>query len=244
MLQNYTVDSLELQRKKWKAEPLTYQPLAYDDLMPGVLNAIALGLHLELNVAGWVGESNKSIKDKISPAAFKSLGKNINDEKNHYDQFIFAADVYKVSQESMKRAEELGKAWEEHSAHPLEKAATSEAGVFLPSLFLLTQFGGHSLANMAGEISKDEFRHVIMNCSVLDALGKRQTAFDSLTELRHETLAFVFDSVQIDDLGIDLDFMLEQSDQLVLTGKAPELQAMSFHQQYLVPFENPNHKQY
>jgi hypothetical protein len=240
----YTVETLESQRTVWKAKPIKWEPLEIEELEPAIQRAIALGLVLELPVAGWVGDAVKFLQSRVSPATLKSMGKNINDERNHYNSFMYASAVYTPTVEMTKEADAIAAAWDEHPASTLMKAATSESGVFLPSLFLLSQFGGHELANIGTQISEDEFRHVVINWNVLKVMGEQRSAFTSLRDLRLQTLEFIFRDVVVPDMGIDLDFMLEQSDLLVQDGHAPELQTLSRHAVYMVPFENENEALY
>lgn len=241
-----TYDQLEQSRRRWEPYPLAYVPFeTYEGNIPAVLErCIALGLYLELPVAEWVGEATKK-ELPISRAARTTLGRNIADEAVHYKGFKYADMTYRVPVMTLHEAEQIGSIWENHPSHPLEKACLAETGVFLASLSIMRLFGGQSLANLAGEVSRDEQRHVATNRGILLDLNINPANPEpSLKALQEDTLSWLTQGLIVSDMGIDSDFFASQSDQLITQGHAPELDELTDHSNYVPPFERANVRLY
>lgn len=244
-----TFSEIESQRKRWKAEPVEFIPVEGNaSVEKAIVKSIILGLFLEIPVGQWVGQATKK-ELNCDRDVLIGLGKNISDESTHLKALEFICDSFQINRETyplyFKMAEQISDRWLTSDIHPLLKAASAEVGVFLPNLSLMTILGGQSISDVAISISRDEQRHGIYNRGVLRKIGidlADETA--ELTDLRKDTLQFIFDFVKDDDLGIDLDFFIEESDNLISTGYSRNLEEFTAHFVYSPPFEKRNRKLY
>lgn len=240
MTANY--ETLLANRRKWKPTYLTPTPYDIEDGgVPVVIERIlALALHLEIPVGNWITAATR--RDlPVSDSALKLLRSNIGDENLHNIAFKRAIAAYPVSGSVMKDAESIAQEWIISPAHPLEKAALLECGVFMMSLAVMNICGGRSLFNLANNISRDEQRHIVTNRSVLREIGvDPQQPTPHLDVFRYHTLDWMFDSLNIPELVIDKDWFIQQSTRLVCTGRSPELSELTGGANYTPPFEVSN----
>lgn len=234
-----TYKSMLDSRVEWKAHGINRTPLEFsDESLPQTIERIlSLGLVLEMPVGAFVGEATK--RDlPISQDAKNLLLSNIKDETIHYRAFQECAKVYPVSQQTMSEAENICKAWESLESHPLHVAGLLENGVFLASLAVLNLCGGHSLGRVAANVSRDEQRHVATNRSILGEIGIDMYQHQSKIErLRRQTIDWCFDGFSVGDLGIDKDWILEQSTLLSRDGESREMTELTMGSLYYPDFE-------
>lgn len=248
-MRTITFNEIEAQRRRWKPQAVENIPVEGNESVErAIIKSIILGLFLEIPVGQWVGQATKK-ELNCSPEILKGLGKNISDEAVHLKALEFVCEAYEINPttytEEFKVASQLSNQWFTGDIHPLLKAATAEVGVFLPNLSLMTILGGQSISDVAISISRDEQRHGIYNRGVLKKINidlAEETG--QLRRLRHDTLDWVFDGVSDDDLGIDIDFFLEESDNLIETGYSRSLQEFTDHFVYSPAFEKTNRKLY
>jgi len=241
-------EKLEAARKVWKPFPMKNEVLRFEgeNLTDAIHKSIALGLVLELPVAEWVSDARKKMVDvEVPKIGITSLMKNIKDEGVHFQGFQYAAEAYPESKNFMEEANTIYKAWDSLDIHPLWIAAMAETGIFLASLAVLRLCGGNGLSDLAGDISKDEYRHVACNRAVLKILGyDLHNPPAALDAVREETIDWIFQGFEVPALDIDKQFMIDQSDELVYTGRAPELSELTAHSEYTPPFERSNSRMY
>ena len=121
-----------------------------------------------------------------------------------------------------KEGHEHLKAWLEHPAHPILKAATLERSIFFVILPFMRFNGDVGIRTVSADISRDEISHVGIHSLVSRELG--ETAGQSLNKLRRATALWLFDQLgDSDNKWLNKDFWLRQSDNLFSRGKAEEL---------------------
>lgn len=233
-------------KRRWNPISVSATPFEFqDDSIPQVIErALALGLALEMPVGAFVGSATKG-ELPVSNDARQVLLSNITDETNHMRQFQLLANAYPVSTKVQLEADFICDTWQSVNAHPLLKAGLCENGVFLASLGLLLIAGGDSISKAVSRISEDEQRHVGTNRACLTKLGydlaKPETTIDNI---RKETNAWLYQGLNIDELGIDAQWMIEQADLLTYTGQASELSELTKDSFYTPDFETEAHKLY
>jgi hypothetical protein len=241
-------EKLEQQRKVWKPYPMKKEVIRFpgENLDEAINKSIALGLVLELPVAEWVSEARKKMTEmEVPKIGITSLMKNIKDEGVHYQGFLYAAEAYPESKKYMSEATSIYRAWDGLNIHPLWIAAMAETGIFLASLAVLRLCGGNGLSDLVGDISKDEYRHVACNRAVLKILGHDlHSPPAALNAVREQTIDWLFQGFSVPALDIDKQFMIDQSTELVYTGRAPELSELTAHSEYTPPFERSNSRMY
>lgn len=242
-----TFKKLEQERVKWKPQPLSKTPF---DLSEGsnissfVSRSIALGLVLELPVGMWANEARKQLKNEsneFQQAALETLAKNIQDETIHYKAFKYAEQVYVPDLKDTLEASHIAAQWDAHRENPLMLAAVAETAIFLPSLAILRLYGGESMSTLANDISRDEYRHVATNRAILSTTSTPlHKTSKSVKELQETTLAWLIGNFNYSDLGIYFDWISEQADLLLYTGRAEELEELTVNAEYKPPFEHTN----
>lgn len=246
---NITFSEIESQRKRWKPEPVEFVEIdGNPSIEKAIKRSLILGLFLEIPVGQWVGQATKK-ELNCSRDVLLGLGKNIADEAVHLRALEYVCDAFDLNPETQgedfKLAAEISDRWLTEDIHPLLKAASAEVGVFLPNLSLMTILGGQTISDVAISISRDEQRHGIYNRGVLKKIGidlAKETRV--LTDLRKATLNFIFDGVEDEDLGLDEQFFMDQSDLLIETGYSRDLEEFTSHFVYSPPFEKSNRKMY
>lgn len=225
---------------EWKPVKMPYTPVDYDqDGVPETLEKIiALALKLELPVGEWIGEATKR-EFNIDPIARELLLSNISDETVHYKAFNYAAEDYLINQSYLDEADNFFKAWNTGNFHPIEKACYAEVGVFLVSLAVMRIFGGETLCTLAGNVSRDEMRHVATNKGILSDMGYNFTEYTSVNKLVDETLSWMLSDLKVPGMG--KDFFMQQSKLLIKDGYAPELEELTNGAEDVSSFESPNY---
>ena len=225
---------------EWKPVKMPYTPIDYDqEGVPETLEKIiALALKLELPVGEWVGEATKK-ELPIHDVAKDLLLSNIADETVHYKAFSFAAEDYLTNQKYLDEADVFLKAWDTGNFHPIEKACYAEVGVFLVSLAVMRIFGGETLCTLAGNVSRDEMRHVATNKGVLADIGYDFTEHTSVNKLVDETLSWMLDDLKVPGMG--KAFFMKQSKLLIKDGYSPALERLTNGAEDVSNFESPNY---
>lgn len=222
---------------EWTAAKMPKTPLVQmtQGVPETVSKVIALALALELPVGEWIADASK--KDlPISKDAYKLLLSNVGDESLHYRAFQYAAQDYLL--EDYKDTAAIFAEWNTDDYHPILKAGYAEMGVFLVSLSILRLFGGESLSMLAGNVSRDEMRHVATNRGVLADIGhdfKQVAAIDRVVE---KTLDWMMSDLKVP--GLDKDFFMQQSKLLISDGYAPELEELTNVADDVSNFEHSN----
>ena len=236
----------------WKPQPIDHQPLTLfaDDSCPVlpewgceavISRIIALGLTCEIPVGEFVKDAGKRDlpSDAILPTLLRS---HVADEAAHDLGFRIAAQVYKVNEFQLMAAQEFAKEWQSIDIHPIVPAAALEVGVFLASLGGIRLFGGNALSHMAGQIAKDEYRHVAVNMAVMKGLGLKFTP--QIRSLIDETVSWVFEGLLIPEsetgLTVDREFFRRSSTELIESGKAQDLDDLTVYTSHYCPFEISN----
>lgn len=234
-------------------KPTPYQWETYG--IPGAIERVlALQLALELPVGQFVAEASRS-ELPVSSVTKKLLLSNIADENVHFYAFKYASQIYPISDLIAQEAECIARSWSEMLGHPIEKPALLECGVFTPALAFLQICGGQSLASIAGQIAKDEQRHVATNRGVMRKLGLDPgSPAKHLDALCHETLSWLFDGLLVPcqasnrswlfESDFDKDFLIQESSNLVKFGFSPGLNRLLIGGSiYVPPFEKENSEQ-
>lgn len=222
---------------EWTAAKMPKTPLVQmtQGVPETVSKVIALALAMEIPVSDWIGQATK--RDlPISSDALKLLLSNCADEITHYKAFEYAAEDYLL--EDYKDTAAIFVEWNTDDYHPIMKAGYAEMGVFLVSLSILRLFGGESLSMLAGNVSRDEMRHVATNRGVLADIGhdfKQVAAIDRVVE---KTLDWMLWDLKVP--GLDKDFFMQQSKLLISDGYAPELEELTNVADDTSFFESPN----
>lgn len=233
----------------WKPQSMRATPLEFQGdygIEETVKRLIAAGLALEMPVGEFISAATK--KDLPIPSDARDLLiSNIGDEGVHFRAFKEAAKAYPVSDALMQEAEAVTKAWQEAPGHEIEKAEILEAGIFLCTLSVFRVVGGESLTTLSIQISKDEARHVATNRGVLPYLGIDPTKpRPELDKLRVETMNWLLEPLKVpaNQYGfyrdMDFEFLKEQSDLLLSTGRSTDLEELTEGANYSPPFESRN----
>jgi len=229
----------------WKVEKLSKTNYAVDDSgIDGVISrVIASALLLEIDVKEYIKDVVTKLQDNdVSPAARLLLESNINDENVHYNQFVKAADAHTVDKQDTTDAIALSKQWYKADAHPLQKAALLEVGVFVAaSLPVILRCGDHGLAWTSQMVASDEQRHVATNLGCLHKLGYHPNCFPSeLENLRKDTIAWLIGDFTVKQWGLSKDWFIKQSDMMVGEGFSPALEMFTSAYRDTMPFEVSN----
>jgi|SanBayMetagenome_1026888.scaffolds.fasta_scaffold00372_6 hypothetical protein len=222
---------------EWTASKMPKTPLVQmsQGVPETVSKVIALALTLELNVGEWIADATKK-ELPVTEDAYKLLLSNIGDETLHYRAFQYAAEDYLL--EDYKDTQAIFAEWNTDDYHPIMKAAYAEMGVFLVSLSILRLFGGESLSMLAGNVSRDEMRHVATNRGVLANIGHDFKQVGAIDKLVEKTLDWMMSDLKVP--GLDKDFFMTQSKLLISDGYAPELEELTNVADDYSFFESPN----
>jgi len=99
----------------------------------------------------------------------------------------------------------------------------AERAIFFVILPFFRFCGDSGIRTVSADISRDEQIHVACNSLVCSAMGLRPS--NSLDKLRKATINWIFQPLGINttDKYLDKNFWLDSSDNLMYSGKAPEL---------------------
>ena len=184
-----------------------------------IFRALALR-HMELPVGDFITDA---LATEVPALARELLISNVRDEENHDVALGYIANAYGVDAQAEKEALALQQAWIAHPDHTITKAMVAERAIFFVLLPFFRAVGDSSMRTVSADISRDEQIHVATNSLVCKELGLE--ASPSLDRLRKATINWVMQPLKVgaSDKKLDKKFWLDQSDNLMYQGKAPEL---------------------
>ena len=192
--------------------------------------------HMELPVGDFITDA---LTTEIPEVAREILISNVRDEENHDVALGYIANAYGVDPQAEKEALALQQAWIAHPDHTILKAMVAERAIFFVLLPFFRAVGDSGMRTVSADISRDEQIHVATNSLVCRELGLDISP--SLDKLRKATINWVMQPLKYNatDRKLNRKFWLDQSDNLMYQGKAPEL---SFTKASRVPafFEHSN----
>ena len=192
--------------------------------------------HMELPVGDFITDA---LTTEVPEVARDILLSNVRDEENHDVALGYIANAFGVDQKAEAEALKLREAWVAHPDHTIVKAMVAERAIFFVLLPFFRANGDPGMRTVSADISRDEQIHVATNSLVCKELGLE--ASPSLDKLRKATINWVMQPLKYGatDKKLDKKFWLDQSDNLMYQGKAPEL---SFTKASRVPafFEHSN----
>ena len=176
--------------------------------------------HMELPVGDFITDA---LTNEVPEMARELLISNVADEQKHDMALNFIAAHFGTDDKSEREALALREAWTSHPDHTLLKAMVAERAIFFVLLPFLRFNGDAGMRTVSADISRDEQIHVACNSLVCEELGL--TWSPSLDKLRKATINWVLEPLGINtaDRNLDKKFWLKSSDNLMYTGKAPEL---------------------
>ena len=200
-----------------------------------LFRALALR-HMELPVGDFITDA---LSTEVPTLARELLQSNVRDEENHDVALGYIANAYGTDVQAEREALALQKAWIAHPDHTITKAMVAERAIFFVLLPFFRAVGDSSMRTVSADISRDEQIHVACNSLVCKEMGLDISP--SLDKLRKATINWVMQPLAYNnpDRKLSKKFWLNQSDNLMYQGKAPEL---SFTKASRVPafFEHSN----
>jgi PAS domain-containing protein len=183
-----------------------------------LLRALAIR-HMELPVGEFIRDA---LSREVPQMSRELLESNITDEENHDLALNLVAAAHTVNPRAESEALRLRSAWETHPDHTILKALVAERAIFFVLLPFFRFNGDAGMRTTSADISRDEQVHVACNSLICEELGL--TPSPSLDKLRKATIHWVLDPLTTNENKyLDKDFWLKSSDNLMYTGKAPEL---------------------
>ena len=176
--------------------------------------------HMELPVGDFITDA---LTTEVPEVAREILISNVRDEENHDVALGYIANAFGVDQKAEAEAIKLRDAWTSHPDHTIVKAMVAERAIFFVLLPFFRAVGDSGMRTVSADISRDEQIHVATNSLVCKELGLE--ASPSLDRLRKATINWVMQPLKVgaSDKKLDKKFWLDQSDNLMYQGKAPEL---------------------
>ena len=176
--------------------------------------------HMELPVGDFITDA---LTTEVPEVAREILISNVRDEENHDVALGYIANAFGVDQKAEAEAIRLRDAWTSHPDHTIVKAMVAERAIFFVLLPFFRANGDPGMRTVSADISRDEQIHVATNSLVCKELGLE--ASPSLDRLRKATINWVMQPLKVgaSDKKLDKKFWLDQSDNLMYQGKAPEL---------------------
>lgn len=176
--------------------------------------------HMELPVGDFITDA---LTTEIPEVARDILLSNVRDEENHDVALGYIANAFGVDQKAEAEAIKLRDAWTSHPDHTIVKAMVAERAIFFVLLPFFRANGDPGMRTVSADISRDEQIHVATNSLVCKEMGLE--ASPSLDKLRKATINWVMQPLKYgaSDKKLDRKFWLDQSDNLMYQGKAPEL---------------------
>ena len=174
--------------------------------------------HLELPV----GEFIKDALEDIPPASRELLASNVKDEDRHDLALNYIANAHGVDDKAEAEAHKLQAAWSSHPDHTVLKALVIEKAIFFVILPFFRFNGDSGLRTTSADVSRDETIHVSGHSLVCRELGLKPS--QSLDKLRKATINWILQPLgKSEDRYLDRQFWLDQSDNLMYSGKAEGL---------------------
>jgi len=206
-------------KRPWQAVPVSKGKLK-EGGEDTIYSLLALR-HLELPVKDFL-EQGLARDLPSTPGVVEALRHNQEDEQRHDEALNYVTAAHGTNDKAEKEIKNILKAWQEHPAHPILKAAILERSIFFVALPFFRFNGDIGIRTVAADISRDEITHVGVHSLVATELEEK--AGESLNKLRRATALWAFDGLKgSNDKWLDKDFWLRQSDNLFEKGKAEEL---------------------
>ena len=211
-------EKLLARKRKWTPVQTEAGPV-YEGAEETIFRALALR-HMELPVGDFITDA---LATDVPPLARELLISNVRDEENHDVALGYIANAYGVDVQAEKEALALQQAWIAHPDHTITKAMVAERAIFFVLLPFLRANGDSGMRTVSADISRDEQVHVASNSIVCRELNLE--ASPSLDKLRKATINWVMQPLSMTDpfKKLNKKFWLDQSDNLMYQGKAPEL---------------------
>lgn len=211
-------EKLLARKRKWTPVQ-TEAGAVYEGAEETIFRALALR-HMELPVGDFITDA---LATDVPALARELLISNVRDEENHDVALGYIANAYGVDVQAEKEALALQQAWIAHPDHTITKAMVAERAIFFVLLPFFRAVGDSGMRTVSADISRDEQIHVATNSLVCKELGLE--ASPSLDKLRKATINWVMQPLKYKDTERKLSkkFWLDQSDNLMYQGKAPEL---------------------
>jgi len=211
-------EKLMARKRKWTPVQ-TEAGKVFEGAEETIYRALALR-HMELPVGDFITDA---LATDVPPLARDILLSNVRDEENHDVALGYIANAYGVDPQAEKEALALQQAWIAHPDHTITKAMVAERAIFFVLLPFFRAVGDSGMRTVSADISRDEQIHVATNSLVCKELGLE--ASPSLDKLRKATINWVMQPLKYKDIERKLSkkFWLDQSDNLMYQGKAPEL---------------------
>lgn len=211
--------SMIAKKRSWQAVPVGKGKLQ-EGGEDTIFRLLALR-HLELPVKDFL-EQGLAKELPSTPGIEEALRHNQQDEERHDQALNYVVTAHGTNEKAEKEAFNILKAWQEHPAHPILKAAVLERSIFFVVLPFFRFNGDMGIRTVAADISRDEITHVGVHSLVARELG--EDAGKSLNQLRRSTALWAFDKLgKSENKWLDKDFWLRQSDSLFEKGKAEGL---------------------
>ena len=208
-------------KRPWQAVPVTK-----GEFVAGAESTIYRALairHLELPVKDMLLEGLKGDLPN-TPGLLESIKSNILDEERHDLALNYVAAAHGVDGKAEAEALRIRQAWIDHPAFPIAKVAVLERSLFFTILPFFRFNGDKGLRTVASDVSRDEICHAYCHTEICKEMGEKYG--ESLNKLRKMTALWIYDGLgKSSNKYLDKDFWLRQSDNLFLSGKAPELNA-------------------
>ena len=184
-----------------------------------LFRALALR-HMELPVGDFITDA---LSTEVPTLARELLQSNVRDEENHDVALGYISNAFGVDEQAEREAKALRDAWIAHPDHTITKAMVAERAIFFVLLPFFRANGDPGMRTVSADISRDEQIHVATNSLVCKELGLEISP--SLDKLRKATINWVMQPLKVgaSDKKLDKKFWLDQSDNLMYQGKAPEL---------------------
>ena len=211
-------EKLLARKRKWTPVQTEAGPVL-EGAEETIFRALALR-HMELPVGDFITDA---LATDVPALARELLISNVRDEENHDVALGYIANAYGVDVQAEKEALALQQAWIAHPDHTITKAMVAERAIFFVLLPFFRAVGDSGMRTVSADISRDEQIHVATNSLVCKELGLE--ASPSLDRLRKATINWVMQPLKVgaSDKKLDKKFWLDQSDNLMYQGKAPEL---------------------
>ncbi len=180
-------------------------------------------LHCDIWNYLWEIFITHALDHEVPALAREVLVSNVKDEENHDIALGYIANAYGVDPQAEKEALRLKTAWEAHPDHTITKALVAERAIFFVLLPFFRFNGDAGMRTVSADISRDEQIHVAVNSLAHTELGYNISP--SLDKLRKATINWVMQPLKhnASDRKLNKKFWLDQSDNLMYQGKAPEL---------------------
>ena len=211
-------EKLLARKRKWTPVQ-TEAGAVYEGAEETIFRALALR-HMELPVGDFITDA---LATDVPPLARELLLSNVRDEENHDVALGYIANAYGVDVQAEKEALALQQAWIAHPDHTITKAMVAERAIFFVLLPFFRAVGDSGMRTVSADISRDEQIHVACNSLVCKEMGLDISP--SLDKLRKATINWVMEPLAYNnpDRKLSKKFWLNQSDNLMYQGKAPEL---------------------